>query len=55
MEEQDLVSAYMWYKIANSNGDEDAAKVIGTLRGYMKPDEIASAEQRAVAWASAHR
>jgi hypothetical protein len=55
MEEQDLVSAYMWYKVANSNGDVEAAKVIATLRGYMKPDEISTAERLANSWVNSHR
>ncbi|MCB1664879.1 MAG: SEL1-like repeat protein, partial [Pseudomonadales bacterium] len=55
MEERDLISAYMWFKIANSNGDEEAANVIATLRGYMKPDEIHTAEQLAASWASKQR
>jgi hypothetical protein len=55
MDEQDLVSAYMWFKIANDNGDQEATNVLATLRGYMKPEDITNAEQSAIRWVSNQR
>ena len=47
-----LPAALMWARLAQSNGDDDAADLIKTITDEMSVDELALADQMSKTWSS---
>lgn len=51
---KNFVEAYKWYALAEKAGDTDASENMQLLKGAMTPEQIAEAENLAVAWKPKH-
>jgi len=47
---RDHVRAYIWFTLANAQGDKDAASMLKTLEEDMTPQQIAEARRQAKQW-----
>jgi len=50
---EDDVQAYVWFSLAASRGDRQAAKYRGTITKFMKPAQIAEAQHLTREWMAA--
>jgi uncharacterized protein len=47
---KNFVQAYMWWYLAGSKGNQDSVNAINTIKGKMKPAQIAEAKKLASRW-----
>jgi TPR repeat protein len=48
--ETDIITAYMWFNIANIGGQYAGGEGMRRIEGMLKPSDISEAQRRARAW-----